>query len=1468
MPSRTVDRAQLRRLVDGAKKNRKNRMYYEKYFNVTDVKKAGIIPSEEQSNLDRLTLDLNRNESIHLFGFDQSGSYFDLQITVVSLFASSVGLKKATESKWRLGNLDFVYYNTEKKYKYSYNCEELLDYDERRNHADKHESRNLLKIGSLSLETVLPFSISRILINGLVTVEDLKDGPSSGQLIPIRLNISLHPTCDKFDYSYLFSKKYLVNALEASADDQNSPEHLLELLLEDRFDQALMFQGHLEKLRTIHDKDEPAKDEQFIMWGAKCKKFLDADKPTSELERSFERLYVWAESGQQIHLSRPRRSNLINGMVHNSFDYASPLGDVKLFEGDEEIPFSKLGSFNELSSNHKIKLVGFKNKQYSVEFLGRFESQQPIVSKINGFDGFAATCEDNLAERCREAQKKLWTLVIGDRLVASKLANESLLGGKGNSLIDLARCSSEGQPLSCSSYNSRRVGVSVPRGFIVTCVAYKLWLESEPKILEAINELDCKRRSLSAQSIYLNPMSPKHNSVLRVQQILREQCAKTCSVLNSCPLPEQLRGHISSQLLELFGDKVEAGKMFAVRSSAVGEDSLETSAAGQMRTILDAQGLDSICKSIVECWSSQFELEAVTYKTQNGLAFNLPMAVVVQELIQCKVAGVAATCDPLNGNKNQLEITANVGLGEGVVSGKQTDTVRVSLVGLRWDPKEEDHMGLLSLRDVEDQVQKISGEAGCCLDDKQIISLSNLLLKLRRLNPIKEREVEWGITMTDVDSSSSSSSSSSSDDDDDDASFAIHLLQSRPLTHLQRLATREVDHELDYGHPSAMDIVSRANLGEVMPGALSTLNASYYQTITTTYATHKPYQAHHSRCPYVADSFGFHSGMAVMVVSYSDTVARFSRFGDSGGTSDGVQMAKAAIYSMIGSTFDQPEDETLRKKLERFYEEKLNPNSKIRNKGLAHILGLDLSYSTARMSLEFGLKRLKFVDEAQKALDHLIEVTWRCPKESKTNELNQSIRRLYKKLITETSLMSKSWMLHIGATIVSMSFNFMCLKLLSSQPAYAGMDVISSEILNDFSVLIGGGARSETLGEQTESGDISLLLNRLLESFLQEGQLELAKTLDQQKLYEYLADKKSSLQSSRLFREFIQRNGHRAYKEFCMATRTWSDDCSYIIRLLSMRLKTFSADEADRERKRRQQVAEQRQKRLAEVEAKVVRTRFLLMKYAIPKAQQATIRRERSKSLTIEVVHKFRLAFRYLGGLLCLAGRLPNAELIFFISIQELDEIIGGLSLDDDHDHRADLSRIIYKARRRQQRARAFEKVKFPRPTMEFHDMVATIREQVAGGTNSGTQQGPTTTTTTTSNGLLTGPPTGARHQVKGLTSCGGCVTGRACVVSSLDEMDQIQENDILVTYSIDISWSVYFFALAGIVTEVGGIVSHGAVVAREYGIPTLCTALGACSAFTTGQLITLDADKGVCYLAEVAEVAGVAEVAAADDHH
>ncbi len=66
-----------------------------------------------------------------------------------------------------------------------------------------------------------------------------------------------------------------------------------------------------------------------------------------------------------------------------------------------------------------------------------------------------------------------------------------------------------------------------------------------------------------------------------------------------------------------------------------------------------------------------------------------------------------------------------------------------------------------------------------------------------------------------------------------------------------------------------------------------------------------------------------------------------------------------------------------------------------------------------------------------------------------------------------------------------------------------------------------------------------------------------------------------------------------------------------------------------------------------------------------------------------------------------------------------------------------------------------------------------------------------------------------------------------------------------MITYSTDIGWSPYFPMLSGLATEIGGLMSHGAVIAREYGLPCLVGVEGASKLFKTGDMVMLDTEMG-----------------------
>jgi phosphohistidine swiveling domain-containing protein len=106
--------------------------------------------------------------------------------------------------------------------------------------------------------------------------------------------------------------------------------------------------------------------------------------------------------------------------------------------------------------------------------------------------------------------------------------------------------------------------------------------------------------------------------------------------------------------------------------------------------------------------------------------------------------------------------------------------------------------------------------------------------------------------------------------------------------------------------------------------------------------------------------------------------------------------------------------------------------------------------------------------------------------------------------------------------------------------------------------------------------------------------------------------------------------------------------------------------------------------------------------------------------------------------------------------------------------------------------------------------------------------------------------PPGEAGVLRGNPGSPGVVRGRARVLRSLPEGDGLEEGDVLVAETTAPPWTPLFATVAAVVTDTGGILSHCAVVAREYRIPAVVGAAMATATIRDGQPIEVDGDKGV----------------------
>lgn len=191
----------------------------------------------------------------------------------------------------------------------------------------------------------------------------------------------------------------------------------------------------------------------------------------------------------------------------------------------------------------------------------------------------------------------------------------ALAGGKAASLGEL----------------SRLAGVHVPPGFCVGTDAFK---QARPMaLLDRLAE------------------APDPALVARIRE-----------AIEAAPIPVEVAQAIRA--------RVKPSQAYAVRSSATAEDLPTASFAGQQDTYLNVVGADAVLAHVSRCWASLFTDRAVAYRAQHGFDHRqVAIAVVVQEMVSPRAAGVLFTADPLTSNRRVAAIEATAGLGEALASG-------------------------------------------------------------------------------------------------------------------------------------------------------------------------------------------------------------------------------------------------------------------------------------------------------------------------------------------------------------------------------------------------------------------------------------------------------------------------------------------------------------------------------------------------------------------------------------------------------------------------------------------------------------------------------------------------------------------------------------------------------------------------------------------------------------------------------
>ncbi|WP_284988766.1 PEP/pyruvate-binding domain-containing protein [Arthrobacter sp. efr-133-TYG-120] len=133
----------------------------------------------------------------------------------------------------------------------------------------------------------------------------------------------------------------------------------------------------------------------------------------------------------------------------------------------------------------------------------------------------------------------------------------------------------------------------------------------------------------------------------------------------------EMPGWLRQEILDAYAGL--GGGAVAVRSSATAEDLPGAAFAGQQDTYLNVQGGDNVVQAVANCWASLWTDRAMAYRRRQGInPHEVAIAVVVQKMVPAAMAGVLFTANPVTGERSEMVVDANPGLGEAVVSGRVT----------------------------------------------------------------------------------------------------------------------------------------------------------------------------------------------------------------------------------------------------------------------------------------------------------------------------------------------------------------------------------------------------------------------------------------------------------------------------------------------------------------------------------------------------------------------------------------------------------------------------------------------------------------------------------------------------------------------------------------------------------------------------------------------------------------------------
>jgi len=300
--------------------------------------------------------------------------------------------------------------------------------------------------------------------------------------------------------------------------------------------------------------------------------------------------------------------------------------------------------------------------------------------------------------------------------------------------------------------------------------------------------------------------------------------------------------------------------------------------------------------------------------------------------------------------------------------------------------------------------------------------------------------------------------------------------------------------------------------------------------------------------------------------------------------------------------------------------------------------------------------------------------------------------------------------------------------------------------------------------------------------------------------------------------------GFRCSEELMLDSPSFQEDPAPVIDMLRAYARVEGPSPAESMRRQAAEREVETARVLEELRGRVLSRRApvgyaTILRALIPWTHAAIRHRERVRLKQALLYSRCRRIVLAIGETLGRRGVIANVGDVFFLTAEDLVEITSGSSMLPG------ATRAVVAARRAE------------------HERVSAMNPPDSFTLGEGEHWSPLA-----SIDPAAGPEPGA---MRGIPACGGRARGRATILTSATEAERLSQGDVLVTRQTDPGWGPVFFLISGLVIERGGMLSHGAIIAREFGIPCVVGVKNAMDRIPSGATIDVNGDSGVVHVVD-----------------